>query len=55
MFDHFKNGANGNENEEVGDLTSSEGNDYSDELIGISSPLRSIRQLIPIKIAELHL
>jgi hypothetical protein len=38
MFDHFKNGANGNENEEVGDFTSSEGNDYSNELIGILSP-----------------
>ena len=38
MFDHFKNGADGNENEEEGDLTSSEENDYSDELIGILSP-----------------
>ena len=55
MFDHVKNGANGNENEEVGDLPTSEGNDYSSELIGISAPLRLIRQLIPIKIVELHL
>ena len=38
MFDHVKNGANGNENEEVGDLPTSEGNDYSSELIGISAP-----------------
>jgi hypothetical protein len=38
IFDHFKNGANGNENEEVGDLSSIEGNGSGDKLIGISSP-----------------
>ena len=39
ILDHFKNGlANGIGDEKGGDLTSSEGNASSDELIGISSP-----------------
>ena len=38
ILDHFKNGDNGNGDEKGGDLTSSEGNASSDELIGISSP-----------------
>jgi len=37
IFDHFKKGANGNGNEKGGSLASSEGNDYSDEPIGIAS------------------